>query len=279
MANIIIPIICAYLATIIAIVLILIFIFDEIKRKKSIVFNNSSLIKSLNKLNKEYENAFSNDILDIYHKTYRCNSKQKFDRYDTDKYFFDIIYNGIEYYSDVISKIISNQRYFLEYNEHFKQLKSTITKNECKELKITYKSFQKIENNYIKKHKLNPVMDTCIVCNVEYTSPKGRNHYSQKSIYSFNNIKETLKTAKLQLEYDNSREARKQFERNKLTKSMRYDVLRRDNFKCVLCGKFSQDGSILHVDHIIPIARGGKTVLSNLRTLCDECNLGKGTKE
>lgn len=34
----------------------------------------------------------------------------------------------------------------------------------------------------------------------------------------------------------------------------------------------------LHVDHIIPIAKGGKTVKENLRTLCEECNWGKRDK-
>jgi 5-methylcytosine-specific restriction endonuclease McrA len=32
----------------------------------------------------------------------------------------------------------------------------------------------------------------------------------------------------------------------------------------------------LHADHISPWADGGKTVLENLQTLCQNCNLGKG---
>ena len=38
------------------------------------------------------------------------------------------------------------------------------------------------------------------------------------------------------------------------------------------------DGVKLHVDHIFPIAKGGRTDPSNLRTLCDQCNLGKKDK-
>ena len=34
----------------------------------------------------------------------------------------------------------------------------------------------------------------------------------------------------------------------------------------------------LHVDHIKPVSKGGKTELSNLRTLCERCNLGKSDK-
>ena len=67
-------------------------------------------------------------------------------------------------------------------------------------------------------------------------------------------------------------------QRKILTASMRYDVLCRDNYRCVICGASAKDGAVLHVDHIIPLAKGGKSEMSNLQTLCDRCNLGKGTK-
>ena len=59
---------------------------------------------------------------------------------------------------------------------------------------------------------------------------------------------------------------------------MRYNVLKRDNFRCQICGRSAQDGVTLEVDHIIPISKGGKTEYSNLRTLCKDCNRGKSNK-
>ena len=67
-------------------------------------------------------------------------------------------------------------------------------------------------------------------------------------------------------------------ERRLMTDSLRYDILRRDGFRCVLCGASAAEGAKLHVDHIFPVSKGGKTVPSNLRTLCERCNLGKGSK-
>ena len=60
--------------------------------------------------------------------------------------------------------------------------------------------------------------------------------------------------------------------------SLRYDVLARDQFTCQICGRSQNDRGKLHVDHIYPIAKGGKTEINNLRALCDRCNLGKKDK-
>jgi len=58
---------------------------------------------------------------------------------------------------------------------------------------------------------------------------------------------------------------------------LRFKVMQRDNFKCRTCGASpAKDISVvLHVDHIIPWARGGETFIENLQTLCQKCNLGK----
>lgn len=61
---------------------------------------------------------------------------------------------------------------------------------------------------------------------------------------------------------------------------LRLEVLYRDNFRCVFCGKSpaTDIGTKLHIDHVTPFSKGGKSVLDNLQTLCEECNLGKSDK-
>ena len=65
--------------------------------------------------------------------------------------------------------------------------------------------------------------------------------------------------------------------RKSLSKSVRFEVFKRDSFKCQYCGKSAPD-VVLEVDHIIPVSKGGKTVMSNLQTLCERCNIGKSNK-
>ena len=63
-----------------------------------------------------------------------------------------------------------------------------------------------------------------------------------------------------------------------ISKRTRFEVFKRDSFKCQHCGKSSPD-VVLHVDHIKPRASGGTNDLLNLVTACDTCNLGKSDKE
>ena len=66
-----------------------------------------------------------------------------------------------------------------------------------------------------------------------------------------------------------------------ISDKLRYQVLKRDHFKCCACGASpAKDPSVeLHIDHIIPWSKGGETTLENLQTLCSRCNLGKSDSE
>ena len=58
---------------------------------------------------------------------------------------------------------------------------------------------------------------------------------------------------------------------------MRFEVFKRDSFTCQYCGKSAPDVT-LHIDHIEPVSKGGKTTLMNLITSCSDCNLGKSDR-
>lgn len=56
--------------------------------------------------------------------------------------------------------------------------------------------------------------------------------------------------------------------------SIRYEVLKRANFRCELCG-ISADEKALEVDHITPKNRFGEDSINNYQALCYTCNAQK----
>lgn len=67
-------------------------------------------------------------------------------------------------------------------------------------------------------------------------------------------------------------------QRKLMTKALRNKIMKRDNYTCQKCGKYMPDEIGLHIDHIIPISKGGKTVESNLQVLCSKCNGHKSNR-
>lgn len=66
--------------------------------------------------------------------------------------------------------------------------------------------------------------------------------------------------------------------RKPISKRLRFEVFRRDGFRCVYCGaKGSETGAGLHIDHVLPVALGGDDSLDNLAASCPDCNQGKSS--
>lgn len=63
-----------------------------------------------------------------------------------------------------------------------------------------------------------------------------------------------------------------------MTKQLRDSIAERDNYTCQICGKYMPDSVGLQIDHIIPVAKGGKSIPSNLQVLCSKCNGSKSDK-
>lgn len=64
------------------------------------------------------------------------------------------------------------------------------------------------------------------------------------------------------------------------TSATKKAIFKRDDFKCVMCGKGLKDGVEIHADHIKPKDHGGKATLENGQTLCGPHNyLKKNLKQ
>lgn len=65
--------------------------------------------------------------------------------------------------------------------------------------------------------------------------------------------------------------------RKTISKKLRFEVFKRDNFTCQYCGRMAPD-VVLEIDHINPVANNGTNDIINLITSCKDCNRGKGAK-
>lgn len=63
-----------------------------------------------------------------------------------------------------------------------------------------------------------------------------------------------------------------------LSKRLRFEILKRDGFRCLYCGASPIAGTLtvgLHADHVDPKSKGGADEPANLVTACADCNQGK----
>jgi hypothetical protein len=66
--------------------------------------------------------------------------------------------------------------------------------------------------------------------------------------------------------------------REAVTKKTRFEVFKRDGFRCQYCGNYPP-AVTLEIDHINPVSKGGKSIIDNLITSCFDCNRGKSDIE
>lgn len=162
---------------VIAILLIVIFSTKSIVQKKQYryVIENSSFLRDLKELNKNYvfDGQFSKPM--VYRIT--LDNKRKFDHFDSDEAFLRTFTNKREQIKNVIENITIQRRMYVEYKEKYNSIPKTIFADLPKTRVIKEKKFFLLENQLIKNNTLNPNLGVTLTVRWSYTSPAGRSHY------------------------------------------------------------------------------------------------------
>lgn len=82
-----------------------------------------------------------------------------------------------------------------------------------------------------------------------------------------------IKITKGVYKYDPKKAHKRELE--DFTAAQKEAILKRDGYKCVICGRGKKDGVDLHIDHIKPKDFGGEAIIENGQTLCSQHNFIK----
>lgn len=137
-------------------------------------------------------------------------------------------------------------------------------------------SIQDLLIKYFKKHANKDLSHGPVVDWVEDQYKKIYNKKPRDIWRSIRSLYEKgflIKVEKGVYRYDPKKE--KQTNLKDFTLEQKEAILKRDQYKCVICGKGKKEGVELHVDHIKPKSLGGKAIIENGQTLCAQHNFIK----
>lgn len=227
--------------------------------------------------------------LELINDKYSFKSIENFDMkhsYDNENMYCDIscedylTYQLVYCQKEVCEALENTLDNKIMFGLYSKEIKETLVYGQYdvdKPLKNT-KRLNQFEKEMVKKNLKTPQVNFSINVTLELTDINGAYRTSKKATFNPGEIKTIIrrlnrKHGNFYLDDDIWR-AICRVERGKVSNKVRFAIYKRDHYRCRKCGRRTDD---LEIDHIIPIARGGKSTYDNLQTLCHRCNYLKGS--
>ena len=255
-----------------AVIALVIVIHTYNEKYRIFVSENSVALSKLRELNNEYH-FYTIKHFDMSHS------------YDNENFYGDIscqdyltyelVYKQKEV-SKALKDTLSNKINYEEYSKRVDEIKvfGVYTKD-IEKLKI--QKLRKTESKLFLQEKQRPQISFGISVTLSLTNIQGRYRTSKHREFDAGEIKTTItKLNQKQGKFYTNRDIWDSIcrvERGKVTNKIRFYIYNRDGYRCRKCGRKTKD---LEIDHIYPIAKGGKTTMDNLQTLCHRCNVRKG---
>ncbi|MDY4848814.1 MAG: HNH endonuclease [Bacilli bacterium] len=243
------------------------------KKYRKFVETHSIALKQLKEINNKYS-FYAIKNFDMKHS------------YDNENMYEDIscrdylTYELVNYQKQINKALKDTLENKILFNQYSKEIKDALVFGEYDADKLlkNVKRLNKFEKTIVSKNLKTPTIDFSIDVRLRLTKINGAYRTSKRATFYPKEIKEII--AKLNQKRGNYYlnndiwQAICRVERGKVTNKMRFAIYDRDHYRCRKCGRRTND---LEVDHIIPIAKGGKSTFDNLQTLCHRCNCKKGS--
>ena len=254
-------------------------IFFSYRRKKYIEYikSNSVTLKKLLDLNNKYR---------FYKITANAKRTQDYDNkiyYDSISCEDYLIYQ-LQFEQYVVLKemnyVAINKREYVKYCEEIKSIKN-LGEFENFNNRLNKKYLLRLEELLFEEGLLVPQLSFSISVVLYLTTLKGEKITAKWASFEEGQIRELIKKLNYKRgNFYNDRgiwDAICRVERGKVSNKMRFAIYERDGYRCKICGRTDREVN-LEIDHIKPIAKGGKSTYDNLQTLCVYCNKEKGDK-
>ncbi len=270
--NIILIVAILGLLMLIAIVVLIVF-----NKHRKFVVLHSVAISKLKDLNSQYD--FYTNIRNFDEKHTYDNQNFYNDISCEDYLIYNLQFKKWDIQKEI--KLVANNR--ANYNKYCQDVKLASVFGEYN---ITTKNLSKkwllmIEKRLFANSKLNPVVNFSVNVVLYCSKINGDIYRSKRQTFSEEQIQNLIK--KLNDKNGNFYmdryvwDAICRVERGRVSNKMRFSIYARDGYRCRICGR-SDKYAYLEIDHIKPIAKGGKSTYDNLQTLCHRCNKEKSDK-
>ena len=255
---------------IVASILIPIFVINSINSK--FILSHSDAIKKLDEINKKY--TFNKIPTIGYEHTY-----------DNENFYNDIspkdylTYQLVSSQKKVSKALRDTEDNQLKYGIYLQEINNNCVLGvyDTDDLIDKKKALDRLEKKIFERNNHKPTIEFKIKVKLIRMDMGGNKKDSKSSVFTAKEIKyiiTKLNQKRGDFYLDNEIwQSICRVERGKVTNKMRFAIYRRDGNRCCICGRHTKD---LEIDHIYPIAKGGKSTMDNLQTLCHKCNVKKG---
>lgn len=264
----------AFSLVVVAIVAAILLIRTVNEKYNTFIESNSVAIKQLAELNSKQNFFHVKDCIVSY-------------SYDNEKLYDNVSCKDfLTYQLQFMQKVVMNEIYADQknaqmYTEYDRLVKQIVSFGEYSEPigKLKKEKLDRLEKELFYKQIIPPIKRFVINVTLYRTDLQGNIFDRKRAVFYPPEIEQIIGQLNKQINgfytdrtiWDTLCRVERSFVSNK----MRFDIYKRDGYRCRHCG-IRDDGANLEIDHIKPIAKGGKSTYDNLQTLCKRCNREKG---
>lgn len=165
--------------------------YDDISEHKDYVKRRSNIYQAMLDLNNKYH--FDRELCKQHNFKEILNSKRQVENFDYEKWIFQKMAEKPEFFRKLEMVYEDNIKLYDEYLSEYQNICNFKKESEYEDLELEYEIFNYIEKEIYKESKQKAIIKPSIALSISYTSPTGRNHYSDKYVFTYEEIKQQFR--------------------------------------------------------------------------------------